>query len=484
MVDDSTHDVTTEASCERSVDSSVVLGILVMGTFLAPLDSSIVNIALPAIAVDYGASLVAVGWVVTAYLLTSASLVLSMGRLGDIWSLKRVYVAGFIVFGVGSLACALSPSLAALVISRIVQAAGASMMFAAGPALVTKAFPPERRGRALGWISLSVSAGLTLGPSLGGFLLGAFGWRSVFLINIPLLIIVAIAATRRLPDDCPKSEPFDLLGALLAAGALTSFLFALSSTESTGLFSPAVAGLLAISVILGWWFVRVERATQHPMLDFDLFRSRRFSSGVLSAVLAYMALFAVTFTMPFYLLRVLGLSPSAAGLLLTVTPLAMAVFAPIAGRLSDKHGSRGLTTGGLGALAIGLFAASFFGVATPVPAIALALVAVGSGLSFFGAPNSADVLRATPQTRVGVGSALIGQARNLGMVLGVAVTAAIIAAGLGGVDIMDSVGVLSSDEVALFVSAMRPAFWAAGGIAVVGALVSWQRGAGDARSAG
>ncbi len=474
----------SQDTCYHDPNPRIVLGILIAGTFLAPLDSSIVNIALPAIAADYGASMTSVGWVATAYLLTNASLVLSMGRLGDIWGLRRVYVAGFVVFGTGSLACAVSPSLIVLILSRVVQAVGASMMFAAGPALVTRAFPPETRGRALGWISLSVSAGLTVGPSLGGFLLGALGWQAVFLINIPLSIIVAVAAARKLPKDCPEPEAFDLVGALLGAIALTLLLLAFSATEHVGLFSGLVMGLLAAAIVAGWLFVRTELTVPHPTLDFGLFQSRTFRAGVGSAVLAYMALFAVTFTMPFYLLRVLGIDPAVAGLLLTATPLSMAVFSPVAGRLSDKYGSRGLTTGGLSVLASALLAASFFGAATSTVTIGIVLVAVGTGLSFFGAPNSADVLRATPRTRVGVGSALIGQARNLGMTLGIATTAAIIAAGLDGAALMDSTQALNPAEALQFVSAMRPAFIAAAVIAVVGAAVSWSRGAHKAPYSG
>jgi EmrB/QacA subfamily drug resistance transporter len=454
------------------------------GTFLAPLDSSIVNIALPAIAEEFGAGLTQVSWVATAYLLANASLVLTMGRLGDMRGLKAVYIAGFAVFGAGSLACALAWSLPALIASRVLQAAGAAMMFATGPALVTRTFSSDRRGWALGWLSLSVSAGLMMGPVLGGILLSAFGWRSVFLINLPLAAAVIVAARRMLPQDCPTSEPFDLLGALTVGGALLSLLLGMSWIEADGLAAPNVLGAFAFAVLLGALFVVVERRVEHPMVDLSLFESRRFAAGVAAPVLAYMALFAVTFTLPFYLLSVRGLEPAVAGLVLTAIPAAMALLAPVAGRLSDRVGSRGLATAGLLWTAATLFVISRLELSTPLIVVAAALFSVGSGISFFMTPNSAAVLRATPRHRVGVGSALIGEARSVGMALGIGLTAAIIASGLGDSGLMDSTGVLGGADAQIFVEAMRPALVTAAVLTLLAATVSWLRGPDAVESSG
>ena len=463
---------------ERSVDERVVLMVLAVGTFLAPLDSSIVNIALPAIAADFGARIAAAGWVATAYVLTTASLVLTMGRLGDILGLRRVYVTGFLVFGAGSAACALAPSLGWLIASRVFQATGAAAMFAAGPALVTRTFGPRRRGWALGWISLSVSAGLTLGPALGGVLVGTFGWQSIFLLNIPLAVIMAGLARRLLPEDCTQSEPFDLAGAALAALTLTSLLLALSEVDRSGFFSLNVLGAAVVSVTSAVAFVLVERAKAHPMLDLGLFSERRLSTGVVAALCSYASLFAVTFTMPFYLLKVRGIEAQYAGLLLTATPISMAVFSPIAGRLSDRWGSRGLATFGLGWLAFSLaVGGSTLTVDTPVAYIALGLFSVGTGLSIFQTPNTAAILRAVPRGRAGVGSALVAQARNLGMALGIGITAAIISVNLRGEELMAITGALTRAQAELFVDAMRPALLTASVIAGAGAFASWVRGA-------
>lgn len=450
-----------------------VLAVLVAGTILAPLDSSIVNIALPSIAAEFGQRLAAVGWVTTAYLLTVAVLLLSMGRLGDVWGLRRLYVAGLAGFGVGSAACLLAPSLGFLIAARVFQGIGASMVFAAGPALIAKTFPANRRGWALGYISLAVSLGLSLGPALGGLLVGTFGWSSIFALNIPLTLVAGVAAWKLLPDECPEAEPFDIPGALLAGVVLLTLLLGLGRVDEDGLFSPVVLALLAGSAaaaVLFWWW---ERRAASPMIDPELFRSRAFSAGIASATLAYLALLAVTFTMPFYLLRVQGLDARLAGLVLTATPIAMALIAPTAGRFSDRHGSRGLTTVGVLVLAAGLFVASLLSQASPLWAVPLSLVLIGAGMSLFQTPNTAAVLRAIPSSRAGVGSAFIAEARNVGMAIGIALAAAIVGARMGSAGLPSGLGPVSPDVAAQFTAGMSMALRTAAGIALVAAVISW-----------
>lgn len=452
---------------------TAVLVVLVIGTVLAPLDSSIVNIALPSIASQFGVRLSAVSWVTSAYLLTTASLLLSMGRLGDLWGLRKLYVWGLLAFGAGSALCAAAGSLELLVAARVTQAVGAAMLFAAGPALVTRTFPPNRRGWALGYISMSVSVGLTLGPALGGVLVGAFGWPSIFLINIPLSVIVAAISWRLLPDECPEPEPFDLPGAVLAGGALLLLLLGLSEAEKSGLLSvPVLLPVLFSAYLIGafiWW----ERRSRSPMVDLRLFSARPFSAGVTAATLAYLSLFAVTFTLPFYLLRVQGLAPSVAGALLTTTPIAMAVFAPMAGRLSDRSGSRLLSTIGIVVLALGLLVASFLGAGSSLWHVVLSLVIVGSGMAIFQTPNTAAILRSLPRTRAGIGSAFVAEARNVGMALGIALTAAIVGAAVGGAGLPGGEGVLPADATRAFLEGMHNALRVASAIALAGAGLSW-----------
>lgn len=474
----------SRATRPGGVPERLVLAVVMVGTFVAPLDSSIVNIALPEVARDLAASLTAVSWVATAYLLTNASLVLTMGRLGDIWGLRRVYMAGFAVFGLGSLACAFAGSLPLLVAARVAQAVGASMFFAVGPAIVARTFPPQRRGWALGMVALAVSAGLTIGPPLGGLLVGLrlpgalaglSGWPSIFLVNVPLTVLTVALAWRSLPEDRPQPEPFDLAGAALAGTSLLALLLALSESGAAagGRAAPLLLGAAAVVLAVG--FVAWERRTAHPMLDLTLFRSRTFSTGALAAVLSYLALFSVTFLMPFYLLRVQGLDPRVAGLLLVATPLAMALVAPWSGRLSDRLGARGPSTAGLLLVAAALLGLSALGRTTALPFVAAALFASGSGVSLFQSPNTSAILGATPPSRLGVGSAVVGESRNVGMVLGIAVTAAITAGGLHDPGLLGRSSAFTAAEAADFLGAMRPALWVAAAVALAGAAVSWGR---------
>ena len=458
--------------------TGLILAVVAVGTFLAPLDSSIVNIALPSISAEFGADVTAVGWVASAYLLTTASLVLTMGRLGDVWGLRRVYVLGFVIFGAGSLACALAPSLGFLVAARVAQALGAAMIFATGPAIVTNAFPLERRGRALGGVAFAVSAGLMAGPTLGGLLLSVFSWHAIFIINIPLAIIVATLSWRVLPEDSPEPASFDVGGAALITLALVAFLLALSLGDDRGWGSPEIVGLLALSVACVVAFVALERRVEHPMLDLTLLDNWAFSAGALSAILLYLAIAMLTFLLPFLLLLAVGLEPWSAGLVMAATPALMAFVAPAAGRLSDAWGSRGLASVGLVVVALSLWTFSVLVDQASAPLVAILAAVTGLGAALFGAPNTSAVMSETPKRHRGIGSAVVANARNVGMAVGIAAAGAIVAAGIGDSDMLSRGELLVGDERAVFLTALANALRFGGAVALIGAVVSWSRGGG------
>lgn len=457
-----------------AVNGSAVLAVLMVGTFLAPLDSSIVNIALPRIAESLHATLSGVSWVADAYLLAVATLLLSMGRLGDLWGLRNLYVWGLVIFAAGSLACSLSGTLSMLIGARALQAIGASMLFAAGPAVVARTFPPQRRGAALGIVSLGVAAGLTVGPALGGVLVGVAGWQSIFYINVPVALVAAPLAWRVLPTQPPLAEKFDLLGATLVGVTLFVLLGALTEAQSQGLGAAAIAGALLVAACLGTLFVWWERRAQHPMVDLSLFGSRQFSAGLTSALLAYAAMFAVVLTMPFFLIKAYGLTEIHAGLLLTIQPLAMAVLAPIAGRLSDRIGSRLPSTAGLVLQATGLLGLSMMGTNSPLWMIGACLLLAGSGMAVFQTPNTASVLASTPRGRHGVASALIAEARNVGMAVGIAVTTAVVGWQMGPmVSALARPETLTGQEAAALSAGMAAALRVAAAAALSAAILSW-----------
>ena len=453
----------------------MALWVIMLGTFLGPLDASIVNVALPEIAAEFGVRLTVVSWVSSAYMLANATLILVMGRLGDIWGLRRVYVSGFAVFGLGSLACAFATTVSWLIAARVLQAAGASMMFATGPALVSVVVPAERRGRALGMVSLSVSMGLMTGPPLGGLLVGRFGWPAVFLVNVPLAVVVAGLAYATLPKDKPIREAFDGFGALLGGCSLFCLLFGLSEADRWGWISLPVLALFAGSVVLGVLFLLLENRLREPLLDLNLFASPTFASGAGAAVLCYLAMMSVAFLMPFYLLRVRGLSPEGAGLVLIATPLGMALCAPLAGRLTDRQGTRELASVGLIVLTIALIYLALLRPDTNLASLMVTLFILGAGSALFQTPNTTAILGATPRHRIGIGSAIVGAARSLGMSLGVALTAAIVTCALHNPNLLGQGRQLTPAEGKLFLNGSGIVFLAAAALVLVGSFLAAHR---------
>ena len=432
-----------------------------LGTFMSALDGSVVNITLPVVRGSFGASVAAVEWVVTIYLLVVSGLLLSVGRLGDLQGHRRVYTAGFLIFLLGSALCGLAPSVGFLIAARGAQAIGASMLFANSPAILTKSFPPEMRGRALGLQATMTYLGLTVGPSVGGWLTTALGWRSVFYINLPVGLLALALALRFVPRDAGsgKGEDFDLRGALAFTGGLVALLLALNQGHAWGWTAWPTVTLLAGSLLLIGLFLRLERRVAAPMLDLSLFRSRTFSAAAASAVLNYVCVYSVLFLMPFYLQQARGLSPAEAGLLLTAQPMLMAVVAPLSGSLSDRIGTRLPSVLGMGLLGLGLYLLSSLDLDSSRGVIVAMLAVAGLGIGIFASPNNSALMGAAPRHRQGIAAGVLALARNVGMVIGV---------GLAGAVFTTVLGRAGAVEAASIVSAMRASYLLAAGVAVAG----------------
>ncbi len=441
-----------------------------IGTFMSALDTSVVNIVLPVVTQDLASDVATVEWVVTIYLLVVSGLLLSFGRLGDLRGNKPIYVFGFVLFIGGSAMCGLAPDEFALIGFRAFQALGAAMIFANAPAILTKNFPAEQRGQALGLQGMMTYLGLTVGPSLGGLLTTQFGWRAVFYINVPIGMLALLLSQRVIPLDPPKEivERFDLTGAATFMTGLVLLLLALNQGDSWGWTSPLVLSIAIIASLTLSVFVFVERLVQTPMLDLSLFRARLFSAAVTSAVLNYICLYSVTFLMPFYLIQGRGLSTDQAGLLLTAQPLVMAIAAPLSGTLSDRIGSRLPGTLGMAILAIGLFMLSQLGPSTPQGEIVLWLAVIGLGIGMFVSPNSSALMGSAPNHRQGIAAGILATARNVGMVMGVGLAGAIFTT-------VQSAAAGSGVNNAL-IAGIQAAWLVAAGVAVVGALTSAMRG--------
>jgi len=403
-----------------------VLATVFVGTFMGPLDSSIVNIAIPSLTKYFSVGITTVEWVVMAYLLTTSSLLLSTGRLGDMVGHKRIYIIGFLTFTAASALCGISGSVQQLVFFRVVQAVGATCMFSSSPAILTDAFPTER-GKALGLISISVAIGLTVGPTLGGFIVHNFGWRWIFFVNIPIGIIVSIMAAFILKESkLPTVKRFDFAGATMAFLALFSVLLALSMGDKWGWRSSSTIGLLLAAVVFAAAFLYFENKVEEPMLDLSLFRIRLFTTANISALINYASLFIATFLTPFYLRDVFGESIQTTGLALTVIPLFIGLVAPISGTLSDKIGSRMLSSLGLTINALALLGLSRTSVSTGILPVALFLGLFGFGAGLFQSPNSSAIMGAVPRHRLGIAAGMQATMRSVGMVLGVAMAGAIV----------------------------------------------------------
>ncbi len=337
------------------------LSTVALGTFMSTLDSSIVNVSLPVILRYFHSDLATIQWVVLAYLLTITSLLLTFGRMADIWGRKKVYTIGFGVFTFGSLCCALAGSAEQLIAARVLQAVGAAMIQANGLAITSAVFPDKQRGRALGIQGTVVATGTTLGPTIGGLLSGSFGWQANFLVNLPVGLIgiglaLLVLEERRISVRREGAQArFDPLGAILASVTLVTLLLALNRGSSIGWGSPPILALFAVASVGLVGFLLTEQRVIAPLISLALFRIRPFATGTLAAFLSFLAISANNFLMPFFLQLALGFSPGRAGLLLTPTSLTLAVVAPLSGYLSERLGARLLSSIGLGVSAVALF---------------------------------------------------------------------------------------------------------------------------------
>jgi len=401
---------------------------------MAPLDGSILAVALPRVAGSLGLGWGATLWVQASYLLAMAISLIPLGRHADHTGRLRGYLAGAGLFTVASLLAALSPSGAWLIAARVLQGVGGALLSATSAALVTEAFPPDQRGKALGLNVMAVYAGLSLGPPLGGFLVAHFGWRSLFLVNLPIGIAVLALGQRLRPrwQEAPgRGHTLDLPGMVLWSLGLAALLLPLTFAPEWGWTSWKVGLPLGLALLGIPLFLAVERRSAEPLLDLRLLASNRtFASGNLAALLAYMALYAVALLTSVHLQLVQGHSVATAGWIMLGQPLMQTALSPLAGRLSDRLGSRRLCITGMLVLALGM---GLLGFSPPqgLGGVLAGLALVGVGLAAFSAPNTSTVMGSVGRDRLAMASAFISTMRVTGMALSVSILGGIAASGLG-----------------------------------------------------
>lgn len=406
--------------------SMFILLSIAVGTFMSALDTSVVNIAAPVIQKHFGVSLSMVEWVITAYLLFVSSMLLTFGRLSDLFGHKKIYRNGFMVFTVGSLLCGLSFNIYMLILCRIFQGLGASMMFSSSSAIITKNIPENKRGKAFGLIAIAVAVACCTGPVIGGMLADTLGWQSIFFINVPVGIFGIIMVQRNIPAEEEKQVVgFDILGSILIFAGLFLILLPLDLVGNNEIKPLLFFTLLTIGLAIFMIFIFYERKAKNPLIKLSLFENRVFSASLIAAVFNYMAQFIMVFLAPFYFENIRLLSPTMAGMLYLPMPLATIIIAPISGSFSDKHDSRMISSLGMGIMAVSLFMLSFLKVDTSQWYIIVSLMLAGIGSGMFQSPNNSAIMGNAPANYRGVASGTLATMRNVGMVLGVALSGAL-----------------------------------------------------------
>lgn len=453
----------------------LVLIILNLFTFMATLDGSIVNVALPTISKSLGLELGHAQWVSSIYLMAICSFILLFGRLGDIFGKIRIFRIGTIVFVLGSLLCGLSGSLATLIAARVIQALGASMTMANSQGIVTDIFPANERGKALGLVGTFVSLGSIAGPGVGGLMVSSLGWESIFWINVPLGLIAILLGWKLLPRDIRTSrKSIDSAGSLLFAGFIVSLIAAILLGQEWGYSDWRILALLTFAAVSFLVFLRVESRIGEPMLDLSLFGNPLFSLSILCGFLVFVSMFCYNIIAPFYLQSILGLSPSSAGWMMMIYPLVMVVVAPLSGAMSDRFGSEWLTFIGL-LLMVGAQAGlSSLHEGSTLVMVGLFIGLLGLGGGMFQSPNNSLVMSTVPRPRLGVAGSVNSLIRNLGMVVGIAVATTTLFGVMSGQAGQRVTGLIP-DRPDIFLAGMHVVFTVSASICVVGALLTGWR---------
>lgn len=443
-----------------------VLPPLALGTLMATVDISAVNIALPTLSRSFAVPLTTAQWVVLAYVLTITGSLLAFGRLADGIGRRRVYGIGLVVFLAASALCAASPSATFLFVARAVQGLGAAMMTANGSALLVSSFPLSERGRALGAFGAVVGVGLALGPPVGGLLVGYLSWRWIFLVNLPLGILALALLRARVPADVRPTErtPIDVAGALTWSAALVLLMLGLSIGPDRA-WSPRVVGpplVLALALLV--LFVRIERRSAAPLLPMRLLLGPVGHIGTLTFIGQALSI-GVGIHLPLYLEEMWGFDAARTGRWLAVLPLVGLSMAPVSGRWADRFGPRSVSMLGMVVAAIALVVFSRLAVEPRLPLLLAGMVLFGIGLGLFTVPNASALLSSAPPGMLGLASGLQATMRNLGIAGGTAAMTAMLASGYAG----HGGGRLEHDRLvpSAFALASRDAYVVLAGLALV-----------------
>ena len=438
-----------------------------LGSFLTPFMGSSITIALPSIGSELAMDAISLGWVATAYLLAAAMFLVPFGRIADIYGRKRIFTYGILTYTVASILSAIAASAAMLIASRVLQGIGGAMIFSTGVAILTSVFPAEERGKALGINVAAVYLGLSLGPFLGGLLTEHFGWRSIFVLNVPLGLIIIAFIFWKLKGEWAeaKGEKFDITGSVIYSLMLIAIMYGFTLLpEMSGVWLILIG---AVGVVA---FVKWEMKVKSPVLNIGLFRNNTvFALSNLAALINYSATFAVAFLLSLYLQYIKGLSPQNAGLILVAAPVVQAIFSPLAGRLSDRIEPRIVASAGMGLTVISLVLLTFLGEKTSLGFIVASLVVLGFGFALFSSPNTNAVMSSVEKRFYGVASGTLATMRQIGMTFSMGMAMLLFALYIGRVQI-------TPEYYSLFLRSVNVAFIIFAALCFGGIFASLARG--------
>jgi EmrB/QacA subfamily drug resistance transporter len=409
------------SNTDPHVNRGILLAVILISSFFNPFMGSAVNIALPSIGHDLGMNAVELSWIAMSFLLSAAVFLVPLGKLADIWGRKRMLLYGNIFFTIATLMCAFSFSGFMLISARFLQGIGSAMSLSSGMAIIISAFPPEKRGRIIGWNTTAVYVGLSAAPLLGGFMTKTLGWHSLFYINAiaGMLVIAGIIYGVKAEWAEAKNDHFDITGSLIYMPSMSALMYGFSKLPEDYAVILTIAGALGLVAFVIW-----ELRQKSPVLDIALFsRNKTFAWSNLAALINYAATFGITFVLSLYLQNVLGLNPLDAGLILVTQPILMAVTASISGRLSDRIDSRVLASLGMAIIVTGLIALVFLTPETSHAYLVATLFLLGFGFGMFSSPNTNSVMSSVEKKYLGTASATLGTMRLTGQMFSMAIAA-------------------------------------------------------------
>jgi len=443
------------------------LAAVAFGLFMIMLDNTVVNVALPSIERDLHVSVSSLEWIVTAYALTFAALLITGGKLGDLIGRRRTFVIGIAIFTLSSLACGLAPSAGFLIGARAVQGVGAALMNPASLSIITATFPPRERGQAIGiWAGVSAMA-LAIGPLVGGLIVDNINWNWIFFINVPVGIAGVIVSQLVIKEskDTSHEQSIDLPGLVTSGAGLFALTYALIEGNKHGWTSPEILGLFAAAAVLLVAFVLLEHFQRLPMLDLSLFKNGSFVGANLVAMLVSLGMFGVFFFVSLYIQNILGWTPTQAGASFLPMTILIILVAPLAGKASDRIGSRWLMGAGMTLVGISLLLYQRVGLDSTFWTLLPAMLLGGVGMALTMSPMTAAAMHSVPVDKAGVGSGVLNSFRQLGGSLGIALMGAILASYV-------SVAPTSPEAPQQFVNGLHAALLVAAGITFAAAVVS------------